>query len=321
MREMAEMRRFWVGGFLRLAAKWSICVAALSLAGCQYLHTGGYKTSRDLGVESLLWREELAGRRVGVAIYTNVMNDTREIGMELKMTGPKSSSRMFMSPDKWRRRWFKILDSRGKIMLFGLTGSPWHRMGNGVGWNTETTVDGYPMSIPTEEINEALYAAARSAFESHGAKVVRIDASQTDGISLGHVAHSNRARLDYLFAVRHTYEHEDDGKGSSRCLSEVRASLFDTRLRRRVGWIFGKQDQKRWMKYRRQIEGSWMTIASQARLSRRNAAPLFRLQFSPESNDKTLQRLFDEVRRDLVDWPNKDRSKHAAQRPNVKPSL
>ncbi|MCX7017194.1 MAG: hypothetical protein NTW86_32295 [Candidatus Sumerlaeota bacterium] len=291
----------------RLAFAALACAPLLS--GCQYFHSAGYEGSIDLGVESQLWREELAGKRIAIVVYTNAINDMPEKDEELHypMSGPKSSSSMSLRPDAGKRRAFTILNALGKLTL-GLTASPWNTLANGYGWNTQTTIDGYPLNLPTDQLNEALYAGSKVAFESLKAKVSRLDASQTDGMSLGYLARSNQNSADYLWAIRHTYQTLQDGMGNARYIGEVRGSLFDT------------HGLKRWIKYRRNIAGPPMVVGSWVKIDRGEGKdPWFRMQFDEKEVRKTLVQIAEQTRRDLTDWPNRNPTISAAQRPGVKP--
>jgi hypothetical protein len=290
-------------------------LAGLFLSGCQYIHPTGYSGSRDLGVESLLWREDLKGKRIAVVVYTNAISDIPEKGVSLPMTGPKSSSAMYLHPDAGRRRAFTILNVLAKLAL-GIPASPWHRLANGVGWNPETTLEGYPLNLPTNRLNQAIFLGSKAAFESLGATVSRIDAAQTEGISLGQLARANRDSIDYLWAVRHTYQTLSDGSGNARYLGEIRGSLFDTRSRRGL-LIFGTQGQKRWIKYRRAVIGPAIPVASWTKIERKGKEPWFRMQFAEDSIVKVLVAIAEQARKDLTDWPNKNKEKHAAQRPGL----
>ena len=300
----------------RLAFAALACAPMLS--GCQYFHTAGYQNTIDSGVESQLWREELAGKRIAIVVYTNAINDMPEKDEELHypMTGPKSSSSMSLHPDAGKRRGFTVLNVLGKL-TFGLAASPWNKLANGYGWNTQTTIDGYPLNLPTDQLNEALYAGSKVAFEGLKAKVSRIDASKTEGMSLGYLARSNHDSCDYLWAIRHTYQVVQDGMGNARYIGEVRGSLFDTETR--YG-LFGPMAQPRWIKYRRNLPGPPMVIGSWVKIDRgEDKDPWFRMQFADAEVRKTLVQIAEHVRRDLTDWPNKNATISAAQRPGLKP--
>ncbi len=225
----------------------------------------------------------------------------------LELDDPKASTVIYTQPDKGRRRSFVIWNTVSTILL-GLTPSPWRTYANGAGWNPEQTLSGYELTFSSKDLNQAIFAGSEVAFKELGCAVSRFAPNNAAGIKLGKLAKANRDSIDFLWIVLHNYDLATNTRGEAMYRGELRGALIDS------------ASAKTWLTYRRLVKSPTLQVASQTKIERGEGKPtLFRLSITPEEIVKTQKAIAEQVRKDLVEWPNKDAKKHAAQRPGISP--